>query len=246
MNTQRKDGRKYDELRPIKITRRVSKYAIGSALIEMGETKVLCCVTVEDKVPSFLKGAGNGWLTAEYGMLPASTPERNLRTNNQSGRSREIKRIIGRVLRSAVNLKNLGERTIVVDCDVLQADGGTRTASINGAFCALIDGLVLMKKRNLLMLPILRDCIGAVSVGIVNGNIYLDLNYSEDSIAEVDFNVIMNSKGEFAEIQGAAEGMFFTHKELDELIEISKKGINQIIHLEREILKNELQILSGY
>ncbi|HPP67104.1 MAG TPA: ribonuclease PH [bacterium] len=246
MNTQRRDGRLFNQLRPIKIIRNVNKYAMGSALIEMGETRVLCCMTVEHKVPSFLKGTGSGWLTAEYGMLPASTPERNPRTNNQSGRSQEIRRMIGRVLRSVVNLKNLGEKTIFVDCDVLQADGGTRTASINGSFCAVIDGLVLMKKRNLLLLPILRDCIGAVSVGIVNGNKYLDLNYSEDSIAEVDFNVIMNSRGEFAEIQGAAEGMFFTHGELDELIELAKEGINQIIQLEKEALRNELQILSGY
>ncbi len=246
MNMSRKDGRMPDELRPMKITRNVSKYAIGSSLIEMGETRVLCCVTVEDKVPPFLKGTGTGWLTAEYGMLPAATPERNPRSNSQSGRSQEIRRMIGRVLRSVVNLRNLGERTILVDCDVLQADGGTRTASINGSFCALIDGLVLMKRRNQLRLPILRDCIGAVSVGIVSGNKYLDLNYSEDSIAEVDFNVVMNSKGEFVEIQGAAEGRFFTRSELDELIEIARKGISQIIQVEKETLKDELQILSGY
>jgi len=242
----RKDGRLPDQLRPIRITRNISKYAVGSVLIEMGETKVLCCVTVEDRVPPFLQGTGSGWVTAEYGMLPASTPERNPRTSNQTGRSQEIRRMIGRVLRAAVNLKNIGERTLIIDCDVIQADGGTRTASINGAFCAIVDALVQMKKKNLLMLPVLRECIGAVSVGLVNGNKYLDLNYSEDSIAQVDFNVVMNSKGEFVEIQGAAEGMFFSRNELDQLLVIAQKGINEIIETEKNLLKNELQILSGY
>ncbi|MCX7705793.1 MAG: ribonuclease PH [bacterium] len=242
----RRDGRKPDELRQINITRNISKYAIGSVIIAMGETKVLCCVTIEDKVPAFLQGSGTGWITAEYGMLPASTPERSLRSTSQSGRSQEIRRMIGRALRAAVNLRNIGERTIIVDCDVIQADGGTRTASINGAFCAVIDGLVQMKKRNLITLPVLRNCIGAVSVGIVNGNKYLDLNYSEDSMAQVDFNVVMNSKGEFIEIQGAAEGMAFSQNELNELITIAKQGISKIIRIEEEFLKNELQILSGY
>jgi len=246
MMNLRKDGRQWNQLRNIVITRNICKYAIGSTIIEMGETKVLCCVTIEDKVPPFLKGSGTGWLTAEYGMLPVSTPERNQRTNSQSGRSQEIRRMIGRVLRSTINLKNLGERTIIVDCDVLQADGGTRTASINGAFCALVDALVQMKKRNILTLPILKDCIGAISVGIVNGNKYLDLNYYEDSMAQVDFNVVMNSKSEFVEIQGAAEGMFFTKSELDQLLEIAKNGIKEIIEIEKNILKNELQTLSGY
>ncbi|MCM8825732.1 MAG: ribonuclease PH [Candidatus Omnitrophica bacterium] len=242
----RRDGRAEDQLRDIRIERNVCKHAIGSAIIEMGETKVLCCATVEDKVPSFLEGTGTGWITAEYGMLPASTPQRNLRTNSQSGRSQEIRRMIGRSLRAAVNLKNIGEHTIMVDCDVIQADGGTRTASINGAFCALVDGLVQMKKRNLIMLPVLRECIAAVSVGIVNGKLCIDLDYSEDSMAQVDFNVVMNSKNEFIEIQGAAEGRSFKYDELTRLIALAEKGIQQIISIEREILKNELQILSGY
>lgn len=242
----RKDGRMPDQLRQINITRNISKYAIGSVLVEMGETKVLCCITCEEKVPLFLQDTGQGWITAEYGMLPASTPERNLRTNSQSGRSQEIKRMIGRVLRAAINLRNIGERTFIVDCDVIQADGGTRTASINGAFCALVDALVQMKKKNLIKLPVLKDFIGAVSVGIVNGKMYLDLNYSEDSIAQVDFNVVMNSKGEFVEIQGAAEGMFFSHNELGSLIKLAEKGISEIIEIEKIFLKNEIQILSGY
>ncbi|MCM8759431.1 MAG: ribonuclease PH [Candidatus Omnitrophica bacterium] len=245
MNT-RKDGRQPDELRHINITRNVSKYALGSVLIEMGDTRVLCCATIEDKVPPFLQGTGNGWITAEYGMLPVSTPERILRTNSQSGRSQEIRRMIGRALRAAVNLRNIGERTIIVDCDVIQADGGTRTASINGSFCAVVDTLVQMKRRNLITLPVLRSCIGAVSVGIVNGNKYLDLNYSEDSMAQLDFNVVMNNKGNFIEIQGAAEGMDFSFNELSELISIAEKGIKKIIKIEEEFLKNELQILSGY
>lgn len=242
----RKDGRQADQLRDINITRSITKYSIGSVIIEMGETKVLCCATLEDKVPQFLQGTGSGWITAEYGMLPASTPERSLRNNSQSGRSQEIRRMIGRALRAAVNLRNIGERTIIVDCDVIQADGGTRTASINGAFCAVVDGLVQMKKRNLITLPVLKDWIAAVSVGIVNGNIYLDLNYSEDSMAQVDFNVVMNSNGNFIEIQGAAEGMSFSRNELDALISVAEKGIKQIIEIEKEFLKNEFQILSGY
>ncbi|MCM8822767.1 MAG: ribonuclease PH [Candidatus Omnitrophica bacterium] len=242
----RKDGRTEEQIRHITIARNISRYAIGSTVIEMGETKVLSCITVEDKVPPFLQGTGAGWITAEYGMLPASTPQRNLRTNSQSGRSQEIRRMIGRSLRAAVNLKNIGERTIIVDCDVIQADGGTRTASINGAFCALVDALVQMKKRNLIMLPVLKEYIGAISVGIVNGKMYIDLNYSEDSMAQVDFNVVMNSKNEFIEIQGSAEGKSFKHNELERLLALAEKGIQQIISTEREFLKNELQILSGY
>ena len=246
MNDTRKDGRGPDELRQMKITRNVVKHAIGSALAEMGDTKVMCCVSIEDKVPLFLRNSGSGWLTAEYGMLPASTPERVQRTNNLGGRSQEIQRLIGRALRSVLNLKHFGERTFWVDCDVLQADGGTRTAAINGAFCALVDALVYLKQRNMLMLPVLRDCLAAVSVGIVSGQHYLDLCYAEDSVAQVDFNVVMTGKGEFVEVQGSAEGTFFSRKSLDQLLASAEKGIKEIIALQRTILKNELNILSGY
>jgi ribonuclease PH len=246
MNEMRKDGRTADQLRRVKITRNIVKHAIGSALVEMGDTKVICCVSMEEKVPQFLRNSGTGWLTAEYGMLPASTPERTQRMPYPAGRNQEIQRLIGRALRSVINLKHFGERTLWVDCDVLQADGGTRTAAINGAFCALVDALVFMKQRNILMLPVLRDCLAAVSVGIVGNHQYLDLCYAEDSIAQVDFNVVMTGKGEFVEIQGSAEGTFFSRKSLDSILALAEKGITEIISLEKTILKDELQILAGY
>jgi ribonuclease PH len=241
MEILRKDNRKCDQLRTIKITRNVNKYALGSALIEMGDTKVLCCVSMEEKVPLFLKNTGSGWLTAEYGMMPLSCPDRIMRTNYSSGRNMEIQRLVGRSLRSIVYLKNLGERTLWVDCDVIQADGGTRTAAINGGFFALVDALSLLNKRNILKMSVLKDYISAISVGIVNGEFYLDLSYNEDSIAQVDFNVVMNGHGEFVELQGTAEGISFSQNQLEKLISLANKGIKEIITIQKDILKDEIK-----
>lgn len=245
MEILRKDNRKFGQLRPIKITRNVNKYAYGSALIEMGDTKVLCCVSMEEKVPSFLKNTGSGWLTAEYGMMPLSCPERIMRANYSSGRNKEIQRLIGRALRSVMYLKNLGEKTLWVDCDVIQADGGTRTAAINGGFIALVDALCVLNKKNVLKIPVLKDYVSAISVGIVNGEDYLDLSYSEDSMAQVDFNVVMNGNGEFVELQGTAEGTFFSKERLDNLIALAGSGIKEIIEIQKNLLKDEIKNLLG-
>jgi len=245
MEILRKDSRKFDELRPIKITRNVNKYALGSALCEMGDTKVLCCVSVEEKVPLFLRNTGTGWLTAEYGMIPLSCPERIIRTSFSSGRNMEIQRLIGRALRSVVYLKNLGERTLWIDCDVIQADGGTRTTAINGAFIALADALSALNKKKVLTLPVLKSHLAAVSVGIINREHYLDLAYNEDSMAQVDFNVVMNGKGEFVEIQGAAEGICFSKGQLDKIIALASKGIDELINIQKETLKDEIKNLLG-
>ncbi len=245
MEILRKDKRRFDQLRPIKITRNVNKYALGSTLIEMGDTKVLCCVSMEEKVPLFLKNTGKGWLTAEYGMMPLSCPERIMRANFSSGRNMEIQRLIGRALRSVVHFKNIGERTLRIDCDVIQADGGTRTAAINGAFISLVDALSVLNKRNMLTIPVLKDYISAVSVGIVDGECYLDLSYKEDSIAQVDFNVVMNGSGEFIELQGTAEGISFSKTRLDEIISLAGKGIKEIIAIQKDMLKDEIKSLLG-
>ncbi|MCL4377036.1 MAG: ribonuclease PH [Actinobacteria bacterium] len=245
MEILRKDKRRFDQLRPIKITRNVNKYALGSALIEMGDTKVLCCVSMEEKVPLFLKNTGSGWLTAEYGMMPLSCPERIMRTSYSSGRNMEIQRLVGRALRSIVYLKNLGEKTLWIDCDVIQADGGTRTAAINGSFIALVDALYVLNKRNILAIPALKDYISAISVGIVNGECYLDLSYSEDSIAQVDFNVVMNGRGEFVELQGTAEGASFSKELLDKIIALAGNGIKEIITIQKDTLKDEIKSLLG-
>ena len=244
MDINRKGGRAADEMREIKITRNFIKYALGSCLIEIGDTKVVCAVNVEEKVPHFLRDTGSGWITAEYAMLPASTSQRTGRNSNLTGRSQEIQRLIGRCLRGIVDMHKLGERTIWVDCDVLQADGGTRTASVTGAFIALVDGLNNMQKRTI-RLPIIKDYLGAISVGIVRGSLLADLDYSEDSMASTDINVVMNGSGEFIEIQGAAEGCSFSKKELDELVELASVNINKIIEKEREVLGNDTQFLLG-
>ncbi|HOK56576.1 MAG TPA: ribonuclease PH [bacterium] len=246
MEIRRKGNRPYDELREIKITKGFLKYAAGSCLIEMGDTKVICAVSYEDKVPQWLKDTGNGWITAEYSLLPSSTQERIPRSTLSSGRTHEIQRMIGRSLRGVVDLKRIGERTFWVDCDVIQADGGTRVAGVIGGFIALVDCLNKLKNSGLISVPVLKDYIGAVSVGIVHNNILLDLDYSEDSLASVDLNVVMTGSGEFIEIQGTAEGYPFTKKQLDHLLTLAEKGISKIIEIEKEVLKNEIIFLLGH
>lgn len=243
---KRKGNRNEFGVREIKITKSVLKYALGSCLIEIGDTKVLCAVSQEDRVPLFLRDTGSGWLTAEYAMLPASTSQRSQRSSNLAGRSQEIQRMIGRSLRGILDLQKIGERTLYVDCDVLQADGGTRCASVTGAFIALVEGLSKLKKSGLIKLPILRDYLAAISVGVVYGNHLIDLDYSEDSVASVDFNVVMTGSGEFTEIQGTAEGAPFNKKELSSLLETAERGIIEIIKLEKKILKDEIIFLLGY
>ena len=237
---KRIDGRAYDELRPVKITRGFTSFARGSALMELGNTKVLCTASVDMKVPDFLKGQGKGWVTAEYGMLPGSTHQRKLREIREGrtdGRSQEIQRLIGRSLRSIIDMELLGENTIWLDCDVLQADGGTRTAAISGAFIALSDAVQSMLKEGILVKDPIKDYLAAVSVGRVKGEALLDLSYPEDSRAEVDLNVIMTAKGELVEVQGTAEGKPFTESELFELIKLAKKGIMGLIDIQRTVLK---------
>jgi len=237
----REDGRNYNELRPIKITRHYTKYAEGSVLIETGDTKVICTATVEEKVPPFKKDTGEGWITAEYSMLPRSTQTRNPRDISklkQSSRSQEIQRLIGRSLRNVVDLKLLGERQITIDCDVIQADGGTRTASITGAFVALVDACRKLMDDGIINENPVRDYVAATSVGIVNGRILLDLCYSEDSHADVDMNVVMTGTGEFIEIQATGEQTSFTKAQLDELLELASGGITRLINIQKQVLED--------
>lgn len=239
MIVNRADGRRRDELRPVRITRNVNMYAEGSTLIEVGNTKVICTATVEDKVPPFLRGTGEGWITAEYSMLPRATAERNPRDAARGkigGRTHEIQRLIGRSLRAVVDLKALGERTIWIDCDVLQADGGTRSASITGAFIALADALRKIENGKVGV----KEYLAAVSVGIVGGELLLDLDYSEDSTAEVDFNVVMTQSGQLVEVQGTAEGRPFTRQEMDQLLDMAQKGIFELMDIQRALLMEEL------
>ena len=221
MSTTRPSGRSPDQLRDIKITRRYTKHAEGSVLIEFGATKVLCTASVEENVPRFLKGAGQGWVTAEYGMLPRSTGsrmDREAARGKQSGRTQEIQRLIGRSLRAAVDMKLLGENTIKIDCDVLQADGGTRTASITGGCVALVDALRYMEAKNLVTSDPLKQLVASVSVGVFQGNPVLDLDYAEDSKAETDMNVVMTEQGGFIEVQGTGEDGDFSHDQLLQMI----------------------------
>lgn len=237
----REDGRNYNELRPVKITRHYIKYAEGSVLIETGDTKVICTATVEEKVPPFKKDTGEGWITAEYSMLPRSTQTRNPRDISklkQSSRSQEIQRLIGRSLRNVVDLKLLGERQITIDCDVIQADGGTRTASITGAFVALVDACRKLMDDGIINENPVRDYVAATSVGIVNGRILLDLCYSEDSHADVDMNVVMTGTGEFIEIQATGEQTSFTKAQLDELLELASGGITRLINIQKQVLED--------
>jgi ribonuclease PH len=235
----RPDGRANDQLRPIVITPGYNKHAEGSALIEVGDTRVVCTVSVEERVPPFLKGKGTGWVTSEYGMLPRATTERTQREaarGHPSGRTHEIQRLIGRSLRSVIDLKLLGERTLWVDCDVIQADGGTRTASITGAFVALAEALKRLKKQSVLAeLPIV-DFVAATSVGKVGGDVRLDLSYVEDSSAQVDMNVVKTGQGRFVEVQGTAEDRPFEQADLDALLAMADKGIRELIDMQRKIV----------
>jgi len=235
----RPSQRKPDQLRPIRITRHYTKHAEGSVLIECGDTKVICTASVEERVPPHKKGSGEGWVTAEYGMLPRSTGERMGREaakGKQSGRTQEIQRLIGRSLRAVVDLKKLGERTIQLDCDVIQADGGTRTASITGAFVALHDAITGLMGKGLIKETPLKDFIAAISVGIYQGTPVLDLDYVEDSDCDTDMNVVMLGSGHFVEVQGTAEGHPFSREEMDTLLELAKNGIAQLVGMQRTAL----------
>ena len=231
----RSDGRAPDQLRPVTVTRDYLLHPEGSVLVEFGATKVICTATVEDKVPQFLKGQGLGWVTAEYGMLPRSTNTRMSRENRgPSGRSQEIQRLVGRALRAVTERSKMGERTVWIDCDVVQADGGTRTAAITGGWVALADAVGKIPGVN--AKAVLRDCVAAISVGIVGGQPLLDLNYPEDSSAEVDMNVVMTGGGEFVEVQGTAEQVPFGRARLDELLALAERGIRQLVALQRGVL----------
>ena len=235
----RADGRGADQLRPVKITTRFNKHAEGSCLIEVGDTRVVCTVSVEDRVPPFLKGKGEGWVTAEYGMLPRATSTRSQREVSRggaSGRTHEIQRLIGRSLRAVVDLKALGERTLWVDCDVIQADGGTRCASITGSFVALVEAVRHMKRQSQVSELPVTDFVAAVSVGKVGSKVVLDLGYDEDSTAHVDMNVVKTGRGRFVEIQGTAEGVPFSDDELLELLATADKGIKELIALQKKAL----------
>lgn len=235
----RPSQRQSNQLRSIRITRHYTKHAEGSVLIECGDTKVICTASVEERVPPHKKGSGDGWVTAEYGMLPRSTGERVSREatkGKQSGRTQEIQRLIGRSLRAVVDLQKLGERTIQIDCDVIQADGGTRTASITGAFVALHDAVSGLINKGLIKETPLKDFIAAVSVGIYQGTPVLDLDYVEDSTCDTDMNVVMLGNGHFVEVQGTAEGHAFSREEMDALLELAKSGIVQLIEKQRTAL----------
>ena len=236
---QRPSKRAPDQLRPVSITRNYTRHAEGSVLIEFGDTKVICTASVDDKVPGFLKGKGQGWLTAEYGMLPRATHtrgEREAARGKQSGRTQEIQRLIGRSLRAVTDLTLLGERTIQIDCDVIQADGGTRTASITGAWVAVQDAVSGLIARGAISANPLKDHVAAISVGIYQGLPVLDLDYPEDSACDTDMNVVMTGAGGFVEVQGTAEGAAFTRAEMDRLLELAGHGIGQLVALQKQAL----------
>lgn len=226
-------------IRPIRFTRHYTRYAEGSVLVEMGETRVLCNATIQEEVPKFIKGTGRGWATAEYAMLPRSTHDRNPREavkGKQGGRTHEIQRLIGRSMRAILDLSALGERQILLDCDVLQADGGTRTASINGAYVAMVDALNGLRSKGLVAALPIREAVAAVSVGRVGGNPVLDLCYEQDSQADVDFNVVMTDSGRFVEVQGTAEHDPFDREQLDEMLGLAGQGIRQVLDAQRKVL----------
>ncbi len=232
----RPGGRKAEELRPVRLTRGYTRHAEGSVLVEFGDTKVLCTASVEERVPPFLRDKGRGWVTAEYGMLPRATHTRGDREaarGKQSGRTQEIQRLIGRALRAVVDLEALGEHTLQVDCDVLQADGGTRTAAITGAFVAVHDALGWMRAKGMIQALPVKDFVAAVSVGLVDGKAVLDLDYAEDSSCQADMNVVMTGAGRFVEVQGTAEGEPFARAELDRLLELAASGIAQLVAQQR-------------
>lgn len=235
---ERIDGRGATQLRPLRISVDFLDYAEGSVLIEAGNTRVLCAATVEERVPPFLEGRGQGWVTAEYSMLPRATQTRTPREREGhiSGRTQEIQRLIGRSLRAAVDMQALGPRSIILDCDVLQADGGTRTASITGAYIALRRACSLMVKRGLLPVNPVKTAVAAVSVGIVDGYMLLDLNYAEDSRADVDFNVVMTAQHQFVEVQGTGEQGLFDHPMLDNLVNLAEQGITQLLEIQQQYI----------
>jgi ribonuclease PH len=240
MVVNRIDGRNFDELRPVVISTGVQAFAEGSALIEMGRTRVLCAVSTEEKVPPFLRGGGTGWVTAEYAMLPRATPTRSVRDSTQgrvSGRSHEIQRLIGRCLRAVTDMSQLGERSLIIDCDVLQADGGTRTAAITGAYVALYQALQKLVDAKIISKMPLKSSIAATSVGVVKGKILLDLCYEEDCKAEVDFNLAMTGKGEFVEVQGTAENKPFSKDTLDAVVFLATKGIKQLFDAQQQAIE---------
>jgi ribonuclease PH len=235
----RVDGRRRDQLRPIKVTRNFIKHAEGSVLIEMGDTKVICTASIEEKVPPFLKGKGTGWVTAEYSMLPRSTHERSPREavkGRQGGRTLEIQRLVGRALRAVTEMSQMGERSIWIDCDVIQADGGTRTASITGSFIALADAFAVLKKRDLVKKRPLTDYLAAISVGKVGGEVLVDLAYAEDVAAEVDMNLVMTGRGRYVEIQGTAERTPFGKQELDEFMSLGWTAIQTLTALQQDLV----------
>ena len=239
---KRADGRAYNELRPVSIAPGFLLFAEGSALIELGKTQVLCSASVEDRVPGFLRNSGTGWITAEYAMLPRATLTRTPRDSAMGrvgGRNQEIQRFIGRSLRAVTDLASLGERTLVVDCDVIQADGGTRTAAVTGAYVALYKALHNLADMGIISSVPLKSAVAATSVGIVHSNMMLDLCYDEDSSASVDFNVVMTSKGEFVEVQGTAEGKPFSRQTIDELISLAEVGIQQLFQIQQVALEEE-------
>jgi len=236
---KRPSGRAADQLRDVSIERRYTRHAEGSVLVAFGDTRVLCTASVEDKAPPFLRGKGEGWITAEYGMLPRATGERTAREaarGKQGGRTLEIQRLIGRALRACVDRNALGERTITLDCDVLQADGGTRTAAITGAWVALVDAINWLKARDKIKRDPLHGAVAAVSVGVYQGMPVLDLDYAEDSSCDTDMNVVMNDGGGFIELQGTAEGHAFRREELDALLALAQKGIGELLHKQHEAL----------
>ena len=239
MTYQRNDNRAADALRPVRITRQFTIHAEGSVLIEFGQTRVLCTASVEERVPPHKRGSGEGWVTAEYGMLPRATHTRSNREaakGKQSGRTQEIQRLIGRSLRAVFDLKALGERTITLDCDVLQADGGTRTAAITGAFVAASDAVEGLLASGTLSVSPIREPIAAISVGIVEGTPLLDLEYTEDSACDTDMNVVMTAAGHFVEVQGTAEGAAFSRAEMNQLLDLAEKGINELVAMQRQAL----------
>ncbi|MDD5238275.1 MAG: ribonuclease PH [Candidatus Omnitrophica bacterium] len=235
----RSDGRGLEKIRKVNITKNNMKYAEGSCLIELGNTKVICTATIEESVPLFLKGTGTGWVTAEYGMLPRSCKTR-IQRGRDSGRTYEIQRLVGRSLRAVTQMKDIGERTIWIDCDVIQADGGTRTASITGSFIALVDALSKLKKDSIVNKIPIKDFVAATSVGILGKDLLLDLTYEEDSQADVDMNIVMTGSGEFIEIQGTAERKTFNEKQMNQLLALAKNGISELIDTQRNLLKDIL------
>jgi ribonuclease PH len=235
----RPDGRKPRQLRPLTITPSYIKTADGSVLIEIGDTKVICTAKLEERAPPFLRNTGKGWITAEYGMLPGSSQARIGRESSRGkigGRTHEIQRLIGRSLRAIANLKNLGERTVWIDCDVIQADGGTRTASITGAYVALVEAVHVWLKRGIITSDPIEDSVAAVSIGVVDGKLLLDLSYHEDSHAEVDMNFVMTGSGKFVEVQGTAESAPFTKKQMERMADMAQDGIRELLKLQRKVL----------